>query len=163
MPSRDVDYVIGAALAVKRTVLEQIGLFDEGYFLYYEDVDLCMRARRAGYRVAYVPGAWLTHLESAITIKGSDAYLQWFSSGRWRFILKHYDPDEILSDSLPAEQAWLARCSPAERQAAAVAYRATLAGLPEIWLSRARDGGDPVRSITERRANVDCRTVTGSA
>ena len=59
---RDVDYVIGAALAVKRSVWEQIGLFDEGYFLYYEDVDYCQRAQRAGFRVVYIPTAWLTHL-----------------------------------------------------------------------------------------------------
>ena len=93
---RDVDYVIGAALAVKRAALEQIGLFDEGYFLYYEDVDLCQRARRAGYRVVYIPDAWLTHLESATTVKGSPAYLEQFSCGRWRFILKHYDPSSDL-------------------------------------------------------------------
>lgn len=99
---RDVDYVIGAALAVRRSVLEQIGLFDEGYFLYYEDVDLCLRARRAGYRVVYIPAAWLTHLESATTVKGSTAYLEHFTRGRWRFILKNYDPTVILNESAPA-------------------------------------------------------------
>ena len=145
---RDVDYVIGAALAVKRTTLEQIGLFDEGYFLYYEDVDLCLRARRAGKRVVYVPGAWLTHLESVTTIKGSAAYLQQFFRGRWRFILKHYDPAEILSDSIPAERVWLTQCSPAERQAAAVAYQATIEGLPEIWLARLRDGSGHVKPLS---------------
>ena len=145
---RDVEYVIGAALAVKRTTLEQIGLFDEGYFLYYEDVDLCLRARRAGYRVVYIPGAWLTHLESVTTVKGSAAYLQQFFRGRWRFILKHYDPAAILRDSIPAEQAWLMQCSPAERQAAVVAYQATVAGLPEIELARARDGRGQVQPIS---------------
>jgi GT2 family glycosyltransferase len=146
---RDVDYVIGAALAVKRTALKQIGLFDEGYFLYYEDVDLCRRARRAGYRVVYIPDAWLTHLESAITVKGSPAYLEWFYRGRWRFILKHYDPAQILSASIPAEQAWLTRCSPGERQAAAVAYRATINALPEILLARSRDGHGQAGPIDE--------------
>ena len=144
---RDVDYVIGAALAVKRTTLEQIGLFDEGYFLYYEDVDLCLRARRAGQRVVYIPDAWLTHLESVTTIKGSAAYLQQFFRGRWRFILKHYIPAEILRDSLPAERAWLMQCGPAERQAAAVAYRSTLEVLPEICLARMRDGSGQVQPI----------------
>lgn len=144
---RDVDYVIGAALAVKQTILEQIGLFDEGYFLYYEDVDLCQRARRAGYRVVYIPDAWLTHLESATTIKGSPAYLQQFYGGRWRFILKHYDPAQILSESIPAEQVWLGRCSTAERQAAAVAYRATIGALSEIRLTRHRDSRGQVKPI----------------
>ena len=145
---RDVDYVIGAAIAVKGTVLEQIGLFDEGYFLYYEDVDLCQRARRAGFRVVYVPAAWLTHLESATTIKGSAAYLEQFSRGRWRFILKHYDPAQILSESIPAEQAWLTRCGSGDRQAATAVYRAILGAVPEIWLARTRDGGGQVQPIS---------------
>jgi len=151
---RDVDYVIGAALAMKRVVLEQVGLFDEGYFLYYEDVDLCLRARRAGYRVVYIPGAWLTHIESATTVKGSDAYLQRFSLGRWRFILKHYDPGKILSDSIPAERAWLARCCDAEQRASAVAYRAIIEDLPEIRQARARDGGIYVREMTDEEQNL---------
>jgi len=151
---RDVDYVIGAALAVKQSVLEQIGLFDEGYFLYYEDVDLCQRVRRAGYRVVYIPDAWLTHLESASTIKGSPAYLEQFYRGRWRFILKHYDPAQILSESIPAEQAWLLRCGPDERQAAAVAYRTTIDALPEVWLARSRDGRGQVRPIEEEESSL---------
>jgi len=53
---REVDYVMGAALGVKRLVLDQIGLLDEGYFLYYEETDLCFRARRAGLQSALHPG-----------------------------------------------------------------------------------------------------------
>jgi GT2 family glycosyltransferase len=149
----DVDYVIGAALAVKRAVLEQIGLFDEGYFLYYEDVDLCLRAKQAGYRVVYIPGAWLTHVESATTVKGSATYLRRFYRGRWRYILKHYAPSEILDDSIPAERAWLTQCGPTEREASADAYRATLDDLPGIWLARTRDGGQ-VRSIAEEEQTL---------
>jgi GT2 family glycosyltransferase len=152
--SRDVDYVIGAALAVKQRALQQIGLFDEGYFLYYEDVDLCQRARQAGYRVVYIPGAWLTHYESATTIKGSAAYLQQFFRGRWRFILKHYDPSEILSDSMPAERMWLKQCGPVQREAAAVAYRATLSALPQIWLARSRDGAHGKPIVEEEQALI---------
>ncbi len=146
--SRDVDYVIGAALAVRRTVLEQVGLFDEGYFLYYEDVDLCQRARRAGYRVVYIPAAWLIHLESATTIKGSPAYLEQFSRGRWRFILKHLASAQILNATLPAERAWLARCGFVERQAAAAVYEATIDALPEIWQARMRDGRGEMQPLT---------------
>ncbi len=46
------DYLSGAGLLVKREVFEKIGLFDERYFLYYEDVDFCMRARKAGFKLA---------------------------------------------------------------------------------------------------------------
>jgi GT2 family glycosyltransferase len=60
------DYLIGCALLIKRSLLEQVGLFDEGYFpIYYEDSDLCMRARQAGYRLLMVPSAKMWHKVSA--------------------------------------------------------------------------------------------------
>ena len=54
----------GAAMYIKRRVLDEVGLFDEGYGMAYEDVDLCLRAWEAGERVLYFPPASLTHLES---------------------------------------------------------------------------------------------------
>ena len=54
----------GAALYLKRCVLDEVGLFDEGYGMAYEDVDLCLRAWEAGQRVVYYPPSSLTHLES---------------------------------------------------------------------------------------------------
>jgi GT2 family glycosyltransferase/glycosyltransferase involved in cell wall biosynthesis len=56
--------VTGACMYTKRQVLEQVGLFDEAYPMAYEDVDYCLRAWQAGYRVVYCPDAELTHLES---------------------------------------------------------------------------------------------------
>jgi len=146
---RDVDYVIGAALAVKRETLNEIGLLDEGFFLYFEDADLCMRARRASYRVVYVPEATLVHVESATTNKGSDVYLQHMHTSRWRFLLKHYDLDDILQNTIPAEQAWLTARALNERRAAARAYRTTLKNLPAIWMARTRDGGPLMKQVTE--------------
>ena len=57
----DVDYVTGAALALRRRALEQLGGFDEGFFLYFEETDLCWRAREAGWRVRYLPTARAVH------------------------------------------------------------------------------------------------------
>jgi GT2 family glycosyltransferase/glycosyltransferase involved in cell wall biosynthesis len=54
----------GAALYVRRRVLDEVGLLDEGYGMAYEDVDWCLRAWEAGLRVLYCPQASLTHLES---------------------------------------------------------------------------------------------------
>jgi GT2 family glycosyltransferase len=56
-----VDWVSGGALLVRRAAFETIGRFDERFFLYMEDVDLCRRLRAAGYRVAYEPGAVVRH------------------------------------------------------------------------------------------------------
>jgi GT2 family glycosyltransferase/glycosyltransferase involved in cell wall biosynthesis len=54
----------GACLYVKRAVLDEVGLLDEGYAMAYEDMDWCLRAWEAGWEVAYYPRASLTHLES---------------------------------------------------------------------------------------------------
>ncbi|MGH8972873.1 MAG: glycosyltransferase family 2 protein [Acidimicrobiia bacterium] len=59
---RDVDWVSGAAVWLRRAALDAVGGWDERYFMYVEDVDLCWRLRRAGWRVAYEPGAAVEHL-----------------------------------------------------------------------------------------------------
>jgi len=58
---REVDWVSGAAVMLARHALDRIGLLDEAYFFYIEDVDLCQRAHRAGYKVVYFPEAELIH------------------------------------------------------------------------------------------------------
>lgn len=137
---RDADYVIGAALAIRRETVPQTGLFDEGYFLYFEDADFCFAVRQAGYRVVVVPQAVATHVESAVAIKGSFSYLRRFHTGRWRFLLKHFPPAEITADTLPAEHNWLTAIDHAERLAAALAYETILATLPSIWQAREATG-----------------------
>ena len=64
-PGGDADAVTGAAMAVRRSMFDQLGGFDEGYWNGYEDVDLCLNVRAHGGRVIYCPKARLTHLESA--------------------------------------------------------------------------------------------------
>jgi GT2 family glycosyltransferase len=56
-----VDYVTGCAMLVRREVFERVGPFDERYFMYFEDADLCRRARDAGFRVWCVPRARMWH------------------------------------------------------------------------------------------------------
>ena len=69
---RDVDFVVGCGLMVKRQVLEEVGLLDERYFIYYEETDLCARVRKAGYRVVYQPAARLWHKVSRTFGAGSE-------------------------------------------------------------------------------------------
>lgn len=59
--SRRVDVVQGAAFLVRRTALEQVGLFDTTYFIYTEETDLCQRIRRAGWSIYFVPAASILH------------------------------------------------------------------------------------------------------
>jgi N-acetylglucosaminyl-diphospho-decaprenol L-rhamnosyltransferase len=64
-----VDWVSGACFMARRRALDELGGFDESYFMYVEDLDLCWRAHRAGWRVAYVPGAVVTHLQGLSTAR----------------------------------------------------------------------------------------------
>ncbi|NOZ28728.1 MAG: glycosyltransferase family 2 protein [Chloroflexi bacterium] len=57
----EVDYVIGAAVLIRAAALSQVGLLDDRFFLYREDVDWCLRARRLGYKILYVPQARVWH------------------------------------------------------------------------------------------------------
>jgi GT2 family glycosyltransferase len=58
---RQVDFVTGCALLVRRNVWEKVGLLDDKFFMYYEETEWCVRASRAGYRIVHVPQAMLWH------------------------------------------------------------------------------------------------------
>lgn len=82
-PPGRIDFVPGCCYLIRRAVLEQVGLLEDGYFAYYEDVDHCLRARAAGWTVAVLPSAGVLHHKSASAGKvGSNrftprqAYLQ---------------------------------------------------------------------------------------
>ncbi|MGE5756908.1 MAG: glycosyltransferase family 2 protein [Planctomycetaceae bacterium] len=94
------DWVSGACLLVRREVFEAIGLLDEGYFMYYEEVDFCRRARRAGWPCWYVPQARVVHLVGQSTGIGRrtrrPAY--WFRSRRRYFLVHHGPVSTLLAD-----------------------------------------------------------------
>jgi GT2 family glycosyltransferase len=90
-----VDWVAGACMMVRRRVFQDIGLMDEGYFLYFEEVDFCLRARRAGWTCWYVPQSRVMHISGQSTgVSASDRTLDrmptyWFAS-RSRFFVKNH-------------------------------------------------------------------------
>lgn len=59
--AREVDWMLGACLIVRRESLEKVGLFDERFFLYFEDTDWCRRFWEAGWKVAYAPESSMVH------------------------------------------------------------------------------------------------------
>ncbi len=87
--TRPVDWLAGASLMMRADVLEEIGLFDEGFFLYFEETDLCRRARAAGHEVHYVVESRVAHLGSVSTGRKGWARVPsyWFES-RWRYFHK---------------------------------------------------------------------------
>ncbi|MDO9450116.1 MAG: glycosyltransferase family 2 protein [Rugosibacter sp.] len=90
--AHECDWVSGASMIIRKEVLEEIGLMDEGYFLYFEEVDFCCRARAVGWSVWYVPESRVMHLEGAATGIRAAAKrrpMYWYDSRR-RFFVKQY-------------------------------------------------------------------------
>jgi GT2 family glycosyltransferase len=73
---REVDYVTGCCMLVKREVIDAVGTLDEKFYLYGEDVDWCIRARQAKFKVVYVPSSHIWHKVSA----SSEGNLSWFKN-----------------------------------------------------------------------------------
>lgn len=72
---REVGYLTGCALLVKREVVEKIGVLEDDYFLYYEDVDYSLRIQNAGYKTIYAPKSMIYHKVSRSTKPGSSSYV----------------------------------------------------------------------------------------
>jgi GT2 family glycosyltransferase len=135
---REVDYVTGAALALRRDVLDGVGLFDEGFCpAYYEEVDFCFRVRDAGYQVRYVPEAVATHHEHAALGEESYAYIRYFHRNRLRFVLKHRGPQWFVKEFVPAEKAWVREGVPSRaRRAFSSVYLEVLLDYPRWEFAR---------------------------
>jgi N-acetylglucosaminyl-diphospho-decaprenol L-rhamnosyltransferase len=92
-----VDWLPGASMMARRELIETVGGFDEEYFLYYEETDLCLRARAAGWQVWYVPASKVMHISgqsTGVTVREQaprrlPAY--WFASRR-RYFSKNHGP-----------------------------------------------------------------------
>lgn len=88
---QEVDWLMGACMMIKKKVVEIIGSFDEDYFLYAEDTDYCYRARRAGFRVYFVPGGVATHERGAATRQAFVVSTYNHNLSMYKFFCKHYD------------------------------------------------------------------------
>jgi N-acetylglucosaminyl-diphospho-decaprenol L-rhamnosyltransferase len=87
-----VDWVVGAALLVRRAALEQVGGFDEGFFMYSEEVDWCRRAVDAGWHIAYLPSVQVVHYEGKSSEQVVAARHIRFHTSRVRYFRKHHGP-----------------------------------------------------------------------
>ena len=89
------DWVAGAAMIVRTAVFEQVGLMDEKYFMYFEEVDFCRRAAAAGWKCWYMPESRVVHLVGAVSqISDNRKHRRrrppyWFESRRRYFVKNH--------------------------------------------------------------------------
>ena len=91
--SGPVDAVNGAFMLMRRSAFEQVGGFDEGYWMYMEDLDLSYALAQAGWGTWYEPGATVMHVKGGTTGGERSVRLNWaFHRGMYRFYRKHYAP-----------------------------------------------------------------------
>ena len=88
--TRDAGWLSGACLLVRRSAFEEVGGFDEGYFMYFEDVDLGYRLGKAGWRNVYVPGAEVVHIGGHATKAHSKIMIRAHHDSARRFVRRKY-------------------------------------------------------------------------
>jgi N-acetylglucosaminyl-diphospho-decaprenol L-rhamnosyltransferase len=88
--TRVLDWVSMACMLVRRSALQEVGLLDESFFLYGEELDLCTRFRNAGWEVLYTPEVEVTHAVGVSTSQAKDLWRQReHSKGVYRYFAKH--------------------------------------------------------------------------
>ena len=91
-PSHRVDWVSGACMLARRDALARVGGFDEGYFLYWEDADLCRRLRNAGWETRYMTGATAVHEVGQSSRNASSLAAREFHRSAYRYFATHVVP-----------------------------------------------------------------------
>jgi GT2 family glycosyltransferase len=151
-----VEYVTGAAFAIRRQTWDEIGPFDDDFYpAYYEEVDYCYRACRRGWGTLYVPAAEVRHLQSGQAWR-NDPLQHWVGQhrSRYRFAAKHY-AGEQLAAFLGAEAADLAAEQWFDQMLSrALAARHTLRNLDATLSRRVQDLGEPALLADRRRVQV---------
>ncbi len=85
----DVDQIMGAALITRRSIIEQLGEFDERFYMYYEEVDFCYRVKKAGWRIVFTPDTVITHLAGRSSSQIPIENRIMFMTSLLRFFRKH--------------------------------------------------------------------------
>ena len=115
--SGPVDAVNGAFMLMRRAPFDELGGFDQGYWMYMEDLDLCYRFAQRGWRTLYEPRATVTHVKGGTTGGARSPRLVWhFHRGMCRFYRDHY------AAGAPAAERALVYAGIAARLVAALAY-----------------------------------------
>ena len=95
--TNNIDFIPGCALLIKRDVVEKIGLLDKEFFLYYDDLDWCVRAKRAGYVCRFAPSGIVYHMVSFSWRRKPLVGYFHFMKSKFYFCLKHFPPPLIVT------------------------------------------------------------------
>jgi GT2 family glycosyltransferase len=91
-----VDWLVGAALMLRREAWQQVGPLDEGFFMYFEELDWCRRCRAAGWEIHYLPAAEVIHYEGKSSEQVVTARIVRFQRSKVRYFAKYYGPGWAL-------------------------------------------------------------------
>jgi GT2 family glycosyltransferase len=105
-----VDWLSGACMLMRRDAFERAGGFDERYFLYWEDADLCRRLRTLGYQIRYVPGATAVHRVGHSSRRVRAAAIRAFHESAYLYYSTHVAPGALHPKRLLARALLSARC-----------------------------------------------------
>ena len=92
---RPVEWIAGCAMLVRRALIEQIGLLDERFFIYWEEIDWCLRAGRAGWRLMHVPAARLWHKGVRRDYRPPPAVTYYTTRNQFLLLSKHRAPLKV--------------------------------------------------------------------
>jgi GT2 family glycosyltransferase len=135
-----MDYVCGASMACRMDVLKKLGRFDPGYSpMYYEEIDLADRFRRAGYSVMYIPCSRLSHYQGYSVKKNGFDIFYFSSRGRIRYVLKTYSLKKILFGFIIDEIRYFLKLDKKNKKTILKSYIYNIIILPEILFTRLKD------------------------
>ncbi|MFN9708310.1 MAG: glycosyltransferase family 2 protein [Burkholderiales bacterium] len=160
---QQVDWLPGASMMIRRDVFRTIGLMDESYFLYFEETDFCLQARRAGWQCWYVPQSRVLHIAGQST--GVTTPLEqprrlpayWFESRRRYFIKNHGRLYAMIADIvwMVAFASWRTRRRVLRRpDPDPPRYLLDFFRYSSLWHSRIEVGVARTRQITARSAKA---------
>lgn len=140
---RPVDFVPGTCLLLRRSLLQSIGLLDDRFFFYHEDVDFCLRARQAGYSIDYQPASVIYHQVSLSTQNDIPQRLLLQNQARMVFFFKHIHGVPVfwvfILELLRATRSTLTFLFHRQKPLAKATLKGIALGVKAGWNNRLRD------------------------
>jgi GT2 family glycosyltransferase len=161
---RDVEFVSGAAIQVRREVIETTGLLDDGFFIYSEETDWCYRMHKDKWRVVFVPGGTIVHFGGQSSVAIKDRQFCEFNRSGARYFRKHFGivGSIVLRTSMVTgallripifSAVYLIKRSPSAKEKAAIWMR-----LLKLWA-----GFGPYEGIAELAKAANAKAASGVA
>jgi hypothetical protein len=113
----DTDFVTGCSLIVRREVLDKIGNLDDKYFLYSEDLDFCMRAKKAGWRLLYYPKSIVWHVNAGSSGGAGNELHEYYMTRNRLLVGMRYAPGRTKAALIREATRFLMSGSPVKKQA----------------------------------------------